>query len=262
MTNCTAAAPARAMRAPVRKNATPSPAIAPTADEVKRHEPSPHPQWLELGLQHARRLSDLLYVLVDVNDGDKAQGLIQELVETAEAHLCRIAHEDSPINVSIDGVLYCQVSMVVAMLEAAWYAAEHGPLDYPPHLHEAVIPSAIQYAKHLTEALREAPLTDKLHALAEPNTIAGARPRRNQPTPEKEDKNLVSALKAIATQASTLSCFLWQAKDTAEQNHDLRAANDFLVAQGLAEYIGVLADESTGSSYIGGALAWAEGAAA
>lgn len=249
MTNCTAAAPARATKAPALRKAAPA-------------KPQPKPQWIELGLQHVRRLSDLLYSLVDVSDSNKAEGLIQELVEFAKAHLGSIAHEDSPIDVSIDGVLYYQVSMVVVMLEAAWYAAEHGPLDYPPHLHEAVIPSAIQYAKHLTEALREAPLTDKLHALAEPNTIAGARPRRNQPTPEKEDKNLVSALKAIATQASTLSCFLWQAKDTAEQNHDLRAANDFLVAQGLAEYIGVLADESTGSSYIGGALSWAEGAAA
>lgn len=182
MTDCTVAAPVRATKAPARAKSAPP-----------ERQPDPPPQWLELGLQHTRHLCELLYTLVDADENNKAQGLVQELVEAAESHLYNIATEDSYINVSTDGVLQSQINMVAVMLEAAWYAAEHGPLDYLPPLPSAVIPSAIAYAKDLADALLEAPLTDKFCELNRPSKTAGARPQRNQPAQQKEDKDLGSA---------------------------------------------------------------------
>jgi len=188
MTDCTVAAPVRATKAPARSKAAPT-------------TPQPKPQWLDLGLQHVRRLSDLIYSLVDVGDGDKAQGLIQELVEAAEGHLCSIAHEGSPVDVSLDGVLYCQVSMVVTMLEGAWYAAEHGPLGHPPPLHEAVIPAAIAYAKSLVEALQEAPRTDKLQALTQPSPATGTKAHRDRSQPPIQRASVAGDMRLLADEA-------------------------------------------------------------
>lgn len=170
MANSIAEAPAGATKAPARPKTV-----------AAGREPEPIPQWLVLGLQHTRQLCDLLYTLV--NADAKAQGLIQDLVESAEAHLHGIVSDESCVDVTADGALYCQIAPVVVMLEAAWYAAEHGPLDYPPPLHEAVIPSAISYAKGIAHALKEAPSTDRFLALAQPRTVAGARPHRDRPRP-------------------------------------------------------------------------------
>lgn len=170
MSNATAVAPARATTSQKPAKAAPT-----------RHDPEPTPQWLELGLQHTRRLCDLVYTLVDAET--KAEGLIQELVEAAESQLYGLVAEEARINVAADGVLGWQISNVALMLEAAWYAAEHGPLDYPPELYVAVLPSAITYAKGLVHALQEAPLTDRFQALAHPRIVAGTRPHRERPRP-------------------------------------------------------------------------------
>ena len=89
---------------------------------------------------------------------------------------------------------------------------------------------------------------------------AGIKRHRDPPQPpiRRMDEDQSTALSAIAVRASTLSCFLWDAHTTAEANGDSRGANDFLVAEGLAKFIGTIADEANGFNYIGGALDWAD----
>ena len=129
----------------------------------------------------------------------------------------------------------------------------------------APVSHAADLAQRLIDTYCDLPSTLKdLRALT---TLAGASPHRDQPMPpirlvEEMSAKTQVAFNAIATQASTLSAFLWHAKETAENNQDLRGANDFLIAKCIADFIGCIADESTGASYIGGALEWADGSAA
>lgn len=216
MSNVTADAPVRANKAPARAKSAPAP--------TPRGEPDPSPKWLELGLLHTRRLSDLLYTLVDAEA--KAQGLIQDLVESAEANLQDLVSDESSIDVGADGALYFRISTVVVMLEAAWYASEHGPLDYPPDLHAVVIPAAITYAQGLAHALQEAPLTDRFEALAQPRTVAGARPHRDRPQPPiRRIEEQAEDLMQQAIMFGDLVQWIMGARDTLEKLGWAVAAN-------------------------------------
>lgn len=73
------------------------------------------------------------------------------------------------------------------------------------------------------------------------------------------DKDMESALTTITMQATALRDFLWESKTKAENNRDLQAASDFLIAHAIVCFIGTIADETTGSRVIGGALDWADG---
>lgn len=176
MANPIADAPVGATKAPARAKSAPAP--------TPRGEPEPTPQWLVLGLQHTRRLCDLLYRLIEDHMTGTSPGLVHELVGMAESHLYAVADEDSHIDTSPDGQLYGEINMVVTMLKAAQHVAEHGPLVYPSNLYAAVIPAAIVYAEELQTALQAAPENiAPLLALNGPQVIAGARPNRDQPRP-------------------------------------------------------------------------------
>lgn len=246
MSNATAVARERATTPPNPAKAAPT-----------RREPDPSPQWLELGLQHTRRLCDLLYTLTDAET--KAQGLIQELVESAEAHLHNLVSDESWTDLTVESALYCQISTVVVMLEAAWYAAEHGPLDYPPDLHAAVIPSAIKYAKDIAHALQEAPLTNRFQAMAQPRTVAGARPHRDRPQPPirrlddaHTPEQLRTILEFVAGAAHTQSNILMMARTTEQWE----CSNLIDAAQAMARQIGAAADLAIGGEVLGSMSRW------
>lgn len=254
-----------ATKAPARAKAAPTPTLP---NNVGASEG--RPEWLTLALQHVRSLSDMLYALIDADE--KADGLIQELVEHAEASLCDMWAADSYINVTTDGVIWSQMTKVLTMLEGAWYAAEYGPLDYPPGIHEVVIPAAIARARLLVEALQTAPEDlSLLHKLDSVDVIAGARRFNDQPRPpirrEPESarathrhhaKDIQTVFETLATQALTLRDFLLDARTELEANGGtVRAANDMLVAQHLAAFIGSMADEMGGGRYIGSPASWA-----
>ena len=254
-----------ATKAPARAKAAPTPTLP---NNVGASEG--RPEWLTLALQHVRSLSDMLYALIDADE--KADGLIQELVEHAEASLCDMWAADSYINVTTDGVIWSQMTKVLTMLEGAWYAAEYGPLDRPPGIHEAVIPAAIARARLLVEALQTVPEDLSLLRKLDCGYVsAGARPHGDRPMPpirrEPESaqathrhhaKDVQTVFETLATQALTLRDFLLDARTELEGNGGkVRAANDMLVAQHLAAFIGSMADEMCGGNYIGSPASWA-----
>jgi hypothetical protein len=223
----------------------------------------------KLALEAAQVLVGILDNLLHPSYGSSLCHLRNFHLEEAD-HLLNllVAPEDQMRNVEdpVAADILDHLARISSALESAEEVAHLRDIPgYVPSeqaLATAVISFANDFAERLFLAYKNLP--GSLADLCTLTTSAGARQFRDRPTPpiRRIDKDLKSALNVIAIQASTLSEFLWHAKDAAEDNHDLRAANDFLVAQGLAEYIGIVADESTGSNFIGGALDWAKGGAA
>ncbi len=247
----------RATKAPARQKTAPStiPISAPSKRTVS-----------EASCAAAEALTYVSFLMCEIVKNDEFMSEFAgpaELFNAAENQVAILAYGDEgdrPVEVTRTEIESLADALRAAM-ESLDAAAKDSPLGTP--IAVAVLGHyAQELLARIADALEASPAT--LAPLMALSTYSGLRPHRDRPTPpiRRIDKDLKSALNVIATQASTLSGFLWHAKDTAEKNHDLRAANDFLVAQGLAEYIGVIADECTGSTYIGGALDWAEGGAA
>ena len=255
MSNATAAAPASATKTPACAKAAPTP-----------REPDPTPDWLEQGLQLTRRLSDLLYHLINNHVGGNTEGIAHELVSMAESHLFSVTDEDGHIDTSADGVLYGEINMVLTMLKAAKYSAEHGPQGYPTDLHASLIPAAIDYAQALTDALQAAPEdVGPLQALRAEPTFAGQRQFRDLPQPpvrRVDDaaqpqgltrKQLVSVLEVAAGNLATLDQLLMLAQRT-EDDFDTSAIID--AAQALARHCGGMVDAAAGEAILGGRDRW------
>lgn len=200
-----------------------------------RHEPDPRPQWIDLGLQHTRRLCDLLYHLVDNHEDAKAGQLVQDLVASAEAHLHNLVGENSFIDATQECALSCQIEVATHLLEGAWYAAQHGPMASPPDIYAAVLPASITYAHAIKEALRAAPDPDPLRALlAQPLPVAGVRTYREPPRPpirriEGQPEDLMhnaimfgDLVQWISGARDTLEALGWAARNYPEFKEHLR----------------------------------------
>ncbi len=257
MTDCTVAAPTRATKAPARQKTAPS--TIPISALSKRTVS-------DASRAASEALSYVSFLMCEIVKNDEFMSGFAgpaELFNTAENQVAILAYGDEgdqPVEVTRTEIESLADALRAAM-ESLDATAKDSPLGTP--IAVAVLGHyAQELLARIADALEASPAT--LAPLMALSTYSGLRPHRDRPTPpiRRIDKDLKSALNVIAIQASTLSEFLWHAKDTAEENHDLRAANDFLVARGLAEYIGIVADESTGSTFIGGALDWAKGGAA
>ena len=132
-----------------------------------------------------------------------------------------------------------------------------------------LITNAIPLVARLHEAY--AGLPGSIEDLRALTTFAGARPHGDRPMPpirrEPESaqathlhhaKDVQTVFETLATQALTLRDFLLDARTKLDTNKGtVRAANDMLVAQHLAAFIGSMADEMGGGRYIGSPASWA-----
>lgn len=260
MTNCTAAAPARATRAPARSKAAPAPAITSTPSERAVSAAS------RAASEALSYVSILLCEIVENDDFIRHFGASADLFRAADKHAANLAYgdeDDQPVEVG-SAEIKALAAVIDMALESLDTAAQDSPLAAP-----MVVATLAQHAQELlvriADALEASPAT--LAPLDALRTYAGRRPHRKQPQPPVRRMDdapapgytpaqLRMVLEFVAGTTATMNRLLMMAQTCDEQWECARLVD---AAQSLAQHIGGVADDAVGGSIIGNHKQWCFG---
>lgn len=149
------------------KGKTHAPKAVPATQQPQAPEAEPispkQPDWFALSLPHIRKLSDLLFNLVDRSEHDAPeliQGLVVEATDITTG-LWSVMPEGEDVRSSV----WRDLNTVVLMLRAAMRITEHKPPSAVPAIHVRILPEAIDFANSIVDAVHDVPNLQRMHVL-------------------------------------------------------------------------------------------------